>query len=403
MSALSRLIPVLAAGAIALAVACGGDSTGPSAASVTGIAGDNQEALTGTPLAFPLSFVVLSAGGTPLQGVTVNWTVTPTGGATFSPASGPTNAQGTAQTNVTLGSFVGDVVIRGNVPGIQPVVFHALAIDPCTYAEAHTVGGTINGVLTTADCRQGGNYFTDFYEFTVSSQQGVTATMTATTFDAWLDVYKGSNGAQMAAANDIAPGNTNARVDLIVAPGTYVLAPNTRFENVTGNYTLTSAVRAQTLAGCDEEVWVTRNVTITDNLVATDCPDTTASGVFYADLVGIIAFANDTLRFTQRSTTINPMLTLYRIDPGAGFVVVATNDDSAGTTTDAFINFPVTQDAAVYVLAASTAGPASTGVYTLTVGGSASLGVARRPLAGWGATGARVFGPLGLPKTHRRP
>ena len=364
----------------ALALACGGDgATGPTAASVTGIVGDSQVAPTGAPLAFPLSFVVLGSSGQPMQGVSVSWTVSPAGRAAFSPQTSASNALGEVATNVTVGATPGDVVIQANVPGVQPVVFHALVLDPCAYAASYTIGDTRTGVLTTNDCHVGGSYYTDYYQFTVGAQQGIAATMTATTFDAWLDAFRAR---QIAFNDDAGAGTSNARLQLIVAPGTYVLAPNTYSPNVTGAYTLTSGVRAQTLAGCAEETWVTRGVTITDGLTASDCPDTVAAGVFYSDLVGMIGFAGDTIKLTQRSAVFDPMLTLFRID-SIGLVVVASNDDSIPTTTDAFVSYPVMRTA-VYVVSMSSADPAATGAYTIAVGGFPIGPSGPRPVAAAG-------------------
>ncbi|HYT63403.1 MAG TPA: hypothetical protein VEL50_05850 [Gemmatimonadales bacterium] len=382
------------------AFACGGDSSGPSgprAASVTGIAGDSQIAPTNVPLDFPLSMTLLGSNGQPIQGVSVTWSVVPSGGALFTPQVSVSDANGIVSTTVTMGAIQDTIVISATVPGVaQPVVFHALAVDPCTFARSYTVGATANGVLTTYDCQAGGPFYTDFYIFSVGAQTGVTATMAASTFDAWLDAYRG-NGKTLAVNNNIDNTTTNAQVELILAAGTYILAPNTYFQNATGAYTLSSTVRAQTLSGC-AEAWVSAGITITDNLATTDCIDSVGSGVYY-DQVGIIAFPGDTLRFTGRSTAFNPMLTLYRIDP-AGFTQVAFNDDSAATTT-AFINYPVTATAgAVYVLYLGSPDTAATGAYTMIVDGSASVKQSPLLAPGWMRAGANQrFAERSLPKT----
>lgn len=398
MRATLLLLPV---SVVALALACG-ESSGPNptASSITGIAGDGQSVALGSTAPIPLSFVARGSTGQPVQGVAVNWTVTPAGSATFNPQSSTTDATGGASTVVTVGSIAGDLTIHANVAGVSPVVYHLEAVDPCALTVAYTIGSTVNGQLATTDCRLGGNYYTDFYAFTVGTQSAITGTMTAGTFNAWLDVYRGS-GRQMGAANDIAPGNTNAQIELIVAPGTYVFAPNSFSEFSTGPYSLSSAAHAVNLSACGQ-YWVTRNVTISDSLVPTDCVDSVGTSAFYADLVGLIAFTNDTIRVTQRSTAMDPLLQLFRVDRAAGFVLVASNDDSAASTTDAFVSFGVTTTA-VYVIYAGSADTASLGdgAYTLTVGGSASLGPTPLPLPPWRVRGAGG-GPFGssaaLPK-----
>src|SRR5437899_6385778 len=102
------VLAVFVFGALA---ACGGDSTGtgPQAASVTGIAGDSQTAITGAALAFPLSLVALGANGQPAQGVHVTWSATPSAGASFTPATSTTYVNGAAATNATLCSVIGNI------------------------------------------------------------------------------------------------------------------------------------------------------------------------------------------------------------------------------------------------------------------------------------------------------
>ena len=130
-----RFVRVALAGVLGSVAACGGDSTGlgPTAASVTGVAGDNQSGPTGDALAFPLSFVALNSSGQPAQGVHVTWSVSPSGAASFSPAVDTTDGSGVASTTVTAASFIGSITITAAVPGVSAgVVYHATVVDPCT-------------------------------------------------------------------------------------------------------------------------------------------------------------------------------------------------------------------------------------------------------------------------------
>src|SRR5882724_38692 len=134
MNRLRRFAPVAVAAIIAAAVACGGSTdAGPVAASVTGIAGDSQTAATGAVLSFPLSFVALGSSGQPAQGVHVTWSATPSGGASFNPATETTDVNGVATTTATLGTVVGNVTIHAAVSGVSDVVYHATALDPCNF------------------------------------------------------------------------------------------------------------------------------------------------------------------------------------------------------------------------------------------------------------------------------
>ena len=400
MKTLSQFVPIALAAVMGGALACGGDSSGPGkqAASVTGVAGDSQVGPTGAPLDFPLSMTLLGSNGQPIGGVAVRWSAVPSNGASFNPQPSVSDVNGIATTTVTIGSVLDTIVINATVPGVaQPVVYHALAVDPCTFSRAYIVGATANGVLTTVDCQLGGPYYTDFYDFTIGAQAGIAVTMTASTFDAWLDAYRGS-GPSLAGNNNIDNTTTNAGLELILAPGTYVLAPNTFRANTTGAYTLSSAARAQTLSGCGE-AWVSANVTITDNLATTDCIDSVGTRVYY-DQIGIIAFPGDTLRFAQRSTAFNAMLTLYRINQ-SGYTQVAFNNDSSAATTDAFINYAITDTVgAVYVLNIGSPDTAAAGAYTLVVGGSASLGQSPMLAPEWQRAGSKAHVALQvLPKS----
>ncbi len=367
------------------AFACGGDSSGPSgprAASVTGIAGDSQVAPTNVPLDFPLSMTLLGSNGQPIQGVSVTWSAVPANGASFSPQPSVSDANGIAATTVTMGAIQDTIVINAAVPGVaQPVVFHALAVDPCTFARLYTFGSTVNGALTTVDCNAGG-YYTDLYAISFAAQTGLTINMTGN-FDTWIDWYhdNGSTLEPIGFHDDIAfPGNLNSRLQAVVSPGDYILAPNTANAGVTGAYQITSSTRAQRASGCGE-LWVTRGVILADSIAAGDCPDTTGVGS-YGDSLKIILLSGTVLKVAARSGAVNPRLALFRVifkqPPSTdSLFLAASNDDSSGTTTNAFVSYTASQGA-VFIIFAGTTGTGQTGPYTLDISSSTTLSGAAR-------------------------
>lgn len=365
----------VALASVAFAMSCGGDSgggPGSGAASVTGISGDNQVGPTGAQLEFPLGMVVLGSNGQPVSGVVVSWSV-PIGQATLAQTLDTSDVSGAAGTAVTLGAQTGQTVVRATIPGIAaPVDFHVTVVSSCTFRPVQPVPGTVNGQLTNLDCDlTGGGWLYDLYDLTSNTQRGVTTTMSSTTFNTYLEVFTIRNGFfEYAALNDDADTNTtNATLHLIHAPGApVILGANTYLSGVTGAYTLTTAARPQTLGGCFDEVWITRGVNVPENIATTDCPDSTPGGVFYSDVAGIIAYDPTVLTISQRSTVINPFLTLFQLD-STGLVAVASNDDSSATNTNAFIQYPVTTTA-IYLIVASTSPAAQTGAYTLDVSSS---------------------------------
>ncbi len=404
---------VVALAAVALAAACGGDSSGPGpqAASVTGIAGDSQVAPTGAPLTFPLSMTVLGSGGQPVQGVSVTWSSNPSNRVTFAPATTVSDINGHVTTDVTAGTTPDTVVIQAHVPGVQqPISFHLLIIDPCSFASIHALGTSVNGALTTHDCRIGSSpffWYYDFYSITFASQTGVTLNMTAT-YDTYLDIWRDPTQFLYVGFNDdISSSNLNSRFEAILAPGEYIIGANTADTLVTGNYTFASASRAQTIDNCPD-LWVTRGVVINDNIAATDCADTTGVGS-YGDTLKMVAIKGSTVKIAERSAAVNAYLRLFQrvfssvVGQPDSVTLVAFNDDSSATTTNAYVSYTVpvvgSGTAVLLEIFAGTSGTGQTGAYTLEISSATTLSAMRKPgpTSPWGVRlGNRPVPQLGL-------
>ena len=409
MKALSCCVAFALAGVAVAVVACGDSSSppsGPQAASVTGIAGDSQVGATSHPLDVPLSVTTLGSNGQPVEGVAVSWSASPSNGAAFNPQTSPSDVSGIASTVVTLGAVEDTIVITATIPGLQqPVVFHALSVNPCSFGRPYTVGNTVSERLTTTDCNAGG-YYNDFYLLSPTVQTGMTLNMTGN-FDTWIDMYL-DNGTRLLPVgfhDDISSSNLNSRLSIVAAPGDYVIAPNTANPAVTGNYTLTSSTHAESASGC-ELLFVTYGVVLNDNVTATDCPDTTGTGS-YGDSLKIVVINGDVIKISERSAAVDPYLKLFHVvfrqNQSDSLDLVAWNDDSVATSTTAFVSHlvpgqPGTQ-ARLYIIFAGTNGTTQTGAYTLDISANTTLsGVARStPRSPWAfSLGKRVIPQLGL-------
>ena len=383
MKTVARWVPVALASVMGGALACGGgDSTGPEvrARRTTAVVGDSQSAPTGTVLPIPLSFVVLDASDVPLVGAAVNWKVV-SGSATLSASSTKTDVNGTARTTVTLGNTIGPVVVRGTVGTVAPVTFNLAAVDPCSYAAPYTIGSTVNAALTTGDCHVTitgvGSFYYDYYAFTAGSQQGLTATMTSTTFDTYLELFGGPDTANfdlVGANNDISGTSTNSFVQAIVAPGVYELGANSNRTDATGSYTLTSAVRPQTISGC-QVLWVTRGIAVSDSVTTTDCATDFQGNAGYGDAVGIFLRTGSVIKISEHSTVMNAQLKLYRGDSLTA-PPVTINDDSAAGTTDAFISYTV-PNTNTFVIFIGSSVPTQTGAYALSISSSTTAAASK--------------------------
>ena len=87
------------------------------------VSGDGQTGAVETRLAAPLVVAVVQAGGTPVPGVPVTFTVT-TGQGTLAPGQPVlTDAQGRAAVTLTLGTQAGKNRVTATAPGLAPVTF----------------------------------------------------------------------------------------------------------------------------------------------------------------------------------------------------------------------------------------------------------------------------------------
>jgi len=352
---------------VAFGLACT-DSSAP-VVTATGLAragGDSQATLTGNQLANPLRVRVLGSNSQPFSGATVTWTVT-TGTATPASPTAVSDSQGFASTTVTLGGAAGAVAVQAAVTNITPVTFTATACDHPVLAFPDTLAGA----LATSDCRFGG-FYTDFFDLPVASgPQGVVLTLTAGTFDTWLELYLRA-GSFLGYDDDIDSTNTNSQLTAILATGDYLLAPAPYNALTVGNYTMSAVTRPNELAGCGI-VWVTRGVTVSDSVTAGDCVDST-SGRFYADVVALYLTGGTVLKVSHHSTAFDAALFLRN----SSGISVAANNDSAATTTNAYIAYSVVTTGS-YLLFVGTKDSVSTGAYTLSISSATTLsGSARR-------------------------
>ena len=112
-----------------LALACGHDSTSPSAGPPSHLAAGtplNQSAVVGTTIAGGLVVAVTDASGRPVSGASVAFAVTGGNGST-NPRIATTGTNGQATATWTLGTIAGDNIITASVSGVaSSVTFHGM-------------------------------------------------------------------------------------------------------------------------------------------------------------------------------------------------------------------------------------------------------------------------------------
>jgi plastocyanin len=139
-----------------LVAACGGggneccDPFEQSDVAKSAPSGDAQAGTVGQVLPLPLQ-VVVTTGGTPTPGITVNWSTAAAGGA-VSPTSSDTDADGIASTTWTLGTTAGAQTATATVTGAtgSPVIFSASAAAGAAATLEDASGNNQTGEINTA-------------------------------------------------------------------------------------------------------------------------------------------------------------------------------------------------------------------------------------------------------------
>ena len=339
--------------------------------------------------------LIVSQGGSVSAAVTINRTAF-AGAVTLSLSNAPLGVTGSFTPPVPSGVSSALTVNVSTTPaatyamsvagtssvGTRSTPLWLTVVNPCSVLVPLPGDTTVNGTLTASDCKAGNLFYTDFYSVALAAQAGLQVTMTAASFDTYLEQYHVS-GPFTAVNDDMDSTSLNSRINVIAAAGTWVFAASSFDPDITGPYTLVVAPRPQTLAGCRGipfATWITRGVAITDAIQATDCTVIrTPGGRAYTDRVLITLFPGAPLSATLTSSAFNPRLELY-MGTDTGVALVTSANGAAGTAT--LTHNPV--EPAIFWLEITAVDTVQTGAYTLTVTGPAPSVAAP----------ARLFGPL---------
>jgi hypothetical protein len=356
--------------------------------------GDAQVGSVGVNIGIAPSVKLSDMHGNGVGGSTVTFTVA-SGGGSVTGGTVTTSAAGLA----TVGSWrLGPVpgsntlTVSSSVAGVAPVTFTATGqADPCTNIIPVAVGATVNGTLSTTDCLFDDEYYSDLYSFTSAAGALRQVEMTSAAFDAWMDVISVAADAYVAYDNNGA-GSTNPRVRVLTSPGELVVYANSRLERQTGAYTFAVTAWSGDVAACESTAWIVPGASVfPQTLAATDCALT---GGFLADGLWMFGEPGRTYTITMASGAFDPVLRLVNGLTGA---VIAT-DDNSGTGTTARITWaPTGTELTLGALFLTTAAPATSGAYTITVtqtGGAAALSL---PPGKARAVRLPAFGGAGAP------
>ena len=333
------------------------DSSGPGLVptSISANSSINQTASPGSDVPEPPSVIVRDQNGAPLAGASVTFAVT-AGGGTVTGGAIVTNASGVATVGAwTVGAVEGTntvVATSGNLS----VTFTANSTDQCVVTGTHTFGGTTTGELTTSDCSFGDGSFVDFLATTLPTGGTYTFSQSSPQFDTYLVLYD-ADGGPIGFNDDFGTGS-DSKLKAILPAGNFVLGANSYEANRVGTYTLTSALDGGTVTNC-ETVFVTRGITTSQNLDATDCQRT---GGFYGDQLFIYVLSGQPVTVSMSSAPVDAFIQIYDTNG----VVLTSNDNKDATTKDAQVAFTPTVTG-FYAIVASSANAGAVGAYSLVI------------------------------------
>ena len=182
------------------------------------ISGDDQAGLTGEPLTNPFVVEARDENGNPLEGVTVIFAVS-AGGGSLSDTSVDTDANGLAQSILTLGGDPGTNTIEVAVEGIAKAeIFNAeAALPPPEPANLAIISGDNQTGLT-------GEPLTNPFVVEVRDQYGDPMAGVTVTFA----VSEGDGALSTGAATTDANGRAESTLTLGVDPGGYTVEASVR-------------------------------------------------------------------------------------------------------------------------------------------------------------------------------
>ena len=230
-------------------------------------------------------------------------------------------------------------------------------------------GQTVNGSLSTNDCRLEDNSFFDVYTFNGTTGQQISISMSSAAFDTFLFLRRPDG--TILASDDDGGGGTNSRIPAgsgfftLPTTGVYTILANSFSASVTGPYVLT--LSAQGAGGACASAAIAFGQTINGTLSNTDC---TLSDSSFFDSYTFNGTAGQSISISMTSPTFDTYLLLFRPDG-----TLLTEDDDGGIDLNSRIppesgtlTLPVT---GTYKILANSFAANVTGSYSLTLAGTA--------------------------------
>ncbi len=252
----------------------------------------------------------------------------------------------------------GDYVIRATATGGQGAGAYTLKLaegPPPLAAQDIAIGSTVMGALSETDGGNDAGIRADAYRFRAAAGQRIVATLDATDFDAYLELF-GPDGESLDQDDDGGVEGTNARLAYTTAEaGEYTLQVRAIGETLSGDYTLALAEGEPE----PEPSSLPFGQVVQGEIGDGDPRDDDGRGF---DAHRFSGTEGNRVQIVMRSGDFDTYLQVG--GPGDPFEALGSDDDGLGEGTDSRLNFilPTTGD---YVVRASPLGSEEDGLYSI--------------------------------------
>ena len=259
--------------------------------------------------------------------------------------------------NSLLQSFVlpvtGEYLIRLRALGDLGTGSYSLGLSSSSAAFAFQ--GVLDTGTTTSTLADGETFH--HYDLAIATFSEVQIDMVSTAFDPFLSLFSGDgiedlNEANLVAVDDDGGGSLNARLQVLLAPGTYLVEGRSFSLSGTGDYTMTLAV---TPVEDDEDTAGPTPIAYGDEVGGGLFPEGDVDSFLFSGTAG------DVVDISLISADFDPLVELESDGQLIGV------DDNGGTDNSALLDDYVLPATGDYLIRAAAAGTQSSGDYTLSL------------------------------------
>jgi len=215
-----------------------------------------------------------------------------------------------------------------------------------------TIGQTLNGILTTTDCRYptGSNWYSDAYSFNGTAGQQVAIAMSSSSFDTWLALIS-PTGSELTIDND-GGGGTNSRIPAtngfytLPSSGTYLIQASSNLTNATGSYTLSLSAPPSGVPNdnfANAQIINGSSGTVTGNNIGTTKESGEPNHVGISGGASVwyrwTAPASGSVTMTTAGSNFDTLLAVYTGSSVNALTSIASNDDASPSDLSSRVTF----------------------------------------------------------------